>query len=172
MRPGKVLLVLAAAYAPSVPAATPSNNPAEARITLHDAMGGEIGWARLQQVGADVRIRLEASRLTPGTHGLHIHTVGKCDAPDFATAGAHWNPTSREHGKDNPAGMHTGDLPNFMVDEKGRGTLITTLRGTSLAALRDADGSAIVIHAAADDYRTDPSGNSGARIACGVLNAS
>ena len=168
---GRTFLVLAVAYAPNLPAAAPTKGPAEARVTFRDAAGREVGWARLQQAGADVRMRLEGNHLSPGSHGVHVHTVGRCDAPDFASAGAHWNPVGRQHGRNNPAGAHMGDLPNLMVDGKGNGTLVTTLRGTTLAALRDADGSAVVIHAAADDYRTDPSGNSGARIACGVVGS-
>jgi Cu-Zn family superoxide dismutase len=163
------VLVLAAGYAATVAA---SGNPAELNATLRNNAGGETGWARLQQAGADVRMRLEVKNLSPGMHGVHIHTVGRCDAPDFATAGAHWNPAARQHGKNNPSGAHMGDLPNLIIDAKGRGTLIATLRGTTIAALRDADGSALVVHAAADDYRTDPSGNSGARVACGVLGTS
>ena len=143
-----------------------------ARAILQDASGKEVGRARLQQVGKGIKVTLQASKLAAGTHGVHIHAVGKCDAPDFASAGSHWNPTSRQHGKDNPAGMHKGDLPNIVIDSNGRGTLAFTVDGAVLGDLLDADGAAIVVHVAADDYRTDPSGNSGARIACGALSAS
>lgn len=143
-----------------------------ARAVLHDTSGKEVGKARLQQVGKGIKVTLQASKLAAGTHGVHIHTVGKCDAPDFASAGSHWNPTGRQHGKDNPAGMHKGDLPNIVIGSNGRGTLAFTVDGAVLGDLLDADGAAVVVHATADDYHTDPSGNSGARIACGVLSAS
>ena len=143
-----------------------------ARAVLHDTSGKEVGKARLQQVGKGIKVTLQASKLAAGTHGVHIHTVGKCDAPDFASAGSHWNPTGRQHGKDNPAGMHKGDLPNMVIGSNGRGTLAFTVDGAVLGDLLDADGAAVVVHATADDYHTDPSGNSGARIACGVLSAS
>ena len=109
---------------------------------------------------------------TPGAvHGLHLHAVGKCETP-FTSAGPHLNPGGHQHGKDNPMGSHLGDLPNVTIGQNGVGTADASL-GTDAAAidaaLFDADGSAIVLHAAADDYRTDPSGNSGPRIACGVL---
>lgn len=108
-----------------------------------------------------------------GTYGAHVHSTGRCDAPGFESAGAHWNPTNHQHGKDNPVGMHKGDLPNLVIGSNGRGLMEVTLPNASLAGsvnpLMDADGAALVIHASADDYRTDPSGNSGSRIACGVL---
>jgi Cu-Zn family superoxide dismutase len=141
-----------------------------ARAVLHDASGKEVGKARLQQVGKGIKVTLQASKLAAGTHGVHIHAVGKCDAPDFASAGPHWNPTGRQHGKDNPAGMHKGDLPNIVIGSNGRGRLAFTVEGAVLGDLVDADGAALVVHAATDDYKTDPSGNSGARIACGVLS--
>jgi Cu-Zn family superoxide dismutase len=165
------LVAIVAAYAPGSAQTAQAASATEARVTLHDPSGAEAGWARLQQSGNDVVMRIEAKSLSPGMHGVHIHTVGKCEAPDFASAGGHWNPAGRQHGKYNPAGAHMGDAPNLIVDGAGKGTLLTTLKGASLAALRDADGSAIVIHAVADDYLTDPSGNSGARIVCGVIGS-
>ena len=113
--------------------------------------------------------------LSPGAHGVHLHTTGSCTAPDFASAGAHLNPGGHQHGTSNPAGPHLGDLPNITVGSAGTGTVSATLSGTRedvLARLFDADGTAVVVHANADDYRTDPSGNSGGRIACGVLTRS
>jgi Cu-Zn family superoxide dismutase len=120
-----------------------------------------------------VRIVLEAQGLSPGAKGVHIHAVGKCDPPDFTTAGSHFNPAGRQHGALNPQGPHAGDLPNLTVGADGKGRLeasielVTLLTGTN--SVFDADGSAIVVHAAPDDFRTDPTGNSGARIACGVI---
>ncbi len=112
--------------------------------------------------------------MSPGSYGAHLHAVGRCDPPGFESAGPHWNPTGQKHGKDNPAGMHKGDLPNLLVGTDGRGSFEYTIPNAGLSGmlpnrLIDGDGAAVVIHASADDYRTDPSGNSGARIACGVL---
>jgi Cu-Zn family superoxide dismutase len=111
--------------------------------------------------------------MAAGAYGAHIHTTGRCDGPGFESAGGHWNPTDHQHGKDSPRGMHKGDLPNLLIGADGRGTMEVTIPQASIGGpvnrLLDADGAALVIHASADDYRTDPSGNSGARIACGVF---
>ena len=143
-----------------------------ATVALTQADGTPAGSARIAASGAVVRLIVSASGLAPGPHGLHLHTTGLCEAPAFASAGAHLNPTGSGHGTANPAGSHLGDLPNLTIDAEGGGKIDAVLRGTPAeitAALFDVDGTALVIHAAADDYRTDPSGNSGARIACGVL---
>lgn len=145
---------------------------ASAGATLHTVDGAEVGRARAVEVAGGLRITIDAHRLPPGTHGAHIHTVGHCDAADFATAGGHWNPTGRKHGSMNPQGPHEGDLPNLVVGTDGRGAIGVTIPGATMAGLLDSDGSAIVIHAGQDDLMTDPSGNSGARIACGVFAAS
>lgn len=138
--------------------------------TLRGVDGSDRGTANIAATSGGLRITVNGSGLTPGAHGLHIHTVGLCDAPDFKTAGAHWNPTMKMHGRDNPGGAHSGDLPNLMIGTDGRGSISFDVPG-SMASLMDADGAAIVIHAAPDDYKTDPSGSSGARIACGVFVA-
>ena len=107
-----------------------------------------------------------------GTHGIHLHAVGRCEGPGFTSAGAHLNPFGRQHGFDNPSGSHLGDLPNIQVASDGTGTLERSLGldGVAITAqLFDTDGTAVVLHATADDYRTDPSGNSGGRVACGVF---
>jgi Cu-Zn family superoxide dismutase len=143
-----------------------------ANAVLRDAAGQTIGQARLTQASSGLRLSLRVNGLKPGTLGTHVHTVGRCDGPDFASAGSHWNPMARQHGRDNPAGMHKGDLPNMTVGSDGRGRLDAVIEGAALAELLDADGAAVVVHTGPDDYRTDPSGNSGARIACGVLVAS
>ena len=143
-------------------------------ITLRDAAGRTVGTALLTPATEGVQVVLSASGLPAGVHGVHIHQTGQCDAPDFTSAGGHFNPTSRQHGFENPAGAHAGDLPNITVDANGRGTLNGVARGVTMAggeasSLRKSGGTALVVHATADDYRTDPSGNSGARIACGVI---
>lgn len=140
-----------------------------AGVALAAADGGARGRATLQERTAGIAVSVEAQSLPPGTHGIHVHTTGRCDAPDFASAGPHWNPTSRQHGRDNPQGAHHGDLPNIEIGADGRGTLQFTLPAARFAELFDADGASLVVHAAADDNRTDPSGNSGGRIACGVI---
>ncbi len=144
-----------------------------ARAVLKNAGGQPVGSATLTQGSGPVRIVVEAAGLPAGPHGLHIHTVGKCDGPDFMSAGGHFNPGGKQHGTANPLGAHAGDLPNLVVgtDGKGRGEATSQMitLGSGPTSLFDADGSALVIHAAADDFRTDPTGNSGARIACGVI---
>lgn len=140
--------------------------------SLRTAAGADAGRATATEVTGGLRFTLDARGLPPGTHGAHVHTVGRCDAPDFASAGPHWNPSARQHGSQNPAGPHEGDMPNLIVGTDGRGTIGVTVPGATMAALLDADGGAIVVHANPDDLRTDPSGNSGGRIACGVFAAS
>lgn len=171
------MAVLLAAGACSMQSGGPAGTAAaapSASAEIRDASGQLVGTATATQSGTAVRIHVEATAMPAGEHGAHIHATGACDAPAFQTAGGHWNPTMRQHGKDNPAGMHMGDLPNLSVGSDGRGTVDYTVAGASISggaeALLDGDGAAIVIHAQADDYKTDPSGNSGGRIACGVFH--
>jgi Cu-Zn family superoxide dismutase len=143
-----------------------------ATATLLGADGGVRGNAKLVAVGDRLDLEVEASGLSAGMHGIHLHTVGKCVPGDFASAGGHFNPGGRQHGSMNPQGSHAGDLPNLSVSSDGKGALTALLPGARAEldpALFDADGSAIVIHADPDDYMTDPSGKSGGRIACGVF---
>ncbi len=143
--------------------------------TVVGADGSVKGRLRLISDGAGVDIRLRVSGLAAGRHGVHLHTLGSCNAPDFASAGAHLNPQGHMHGALNPQGSHMGDLPNLEVGADGKGSLTARIVGTPAELwpiLFDGDGTAIVVHAGADDYRTDPSGSSGARIACGVLTKS
>jgi len=145
----------------------------ELKASLRNASGLPVGEASARQVGDSIRLSISTIGMRPGSYGAHIHAVGRCDAPDFASAGQHWNPTGEQHGRSNPQGMHKGDLPNFMVDAGGRGTLEINITGASLLVgampMMDRDGAAIVIHERPDDYRTDPSGNSGGRMVCGVF---
>jgi superoxide dismutase, Cu-Zn family len=145
-----------------------------ARAELRNAGGQPVGTATFTQVGSVVRVVVEAQGLPRGAHGVHVHSVGKCDPPDFASAGPHFNPLTRQHGALNPQGAHAGDLPNIEVGADGKGRLESTTEllslGSGTTSIFDADGSALVIHAAPDDFKTDPTGNSGARIACGVIS--
>ena len=138
---------------------------------LRNGEGVTIGSARLTGTASAMSLTVEVSGMAPGTYGTHIHAVGRCDAPDFASAGGHWNPTSRQHGRLNPQGSHHGDLPNLVVAANGRGGFTAPVTGamTGDGGMFDADGAAVVIHAGPDDERTDPTGNSGGRIGCAVL---
>lgn len=154
------------------PVATPTE-ASGATAEIRDPSGGVVGTATASESGGALLVRIEAQGLPAGPHGVHIHTAGLCEGPAFESAGPHWNPTTRQHGRDNPAGAHLGDLPNLEIGADGTGTVEFSVAGGALSsgtnALLDTDGSAMVIHADADDYRTDPSGNSGGRIACGVF---
>ncbi len=144
-----------------------------AAASLKAADGSARGTASVVRSGDGLELKIAVEGLPAGLHGAHLHTVGRCEAPDFATAGGHLNPHGRMHGSDNPQGKHLGDLPNVAVGADGKGSLTVPLAGPAAeleAQLFDADGTAVVIHAAADDYRTDPTGNSGGRIACGVVS--
>lgn len=144
--------------------------PPEVTTMLKTAQGADRGTAVLRLTDNRMRLTVDAMGLTPGARAVHIHNVGKCDAPDFMSAGPHWNPTGKQHGRDNPAGAHLGDLPNLLIGTDGRGSLTIDVPGT-MAELLDSDGAAVMIHADADDYRTDPTGNAGGRVACGLLTA-
>ena len=140
--------------------------------TLRSSNGAPAGTVVLLAAGNDITINVAVIGLPQGIHGLHLHMVGSCDGPDFKSAGGHLNPHGMRHGTANPAGSHLGDLPNLVADSYGAGTVTATLRDSRSAieaALFDSDGTTIVVHADLDDYKTDPSGNSGARIACAVL---
>ncbi|WNO54311.1 superoxide dismutase family protein [Stakelama saccharophila] len=141
-----------------------------ATARLMTADGADVGTATATALsGGGVRVAVNAHDLPPGAHGAHIHAVGRCDAPDFTSAGGHWNPTGSQHGVQNPAGPHAGDMPNLLIGTNGEGSLAVNLPAGTYNGLMDADGAAMVIHSGPDDMRTDPSGNSGSRIACGVF---
>jgi Cu-Zn family superoxide dismutase len=153
---------------------TPDELPTDrlGQATLRLANGLPGGTAQLLGSGSQVNISVALVGVAQGVHGVHLHMVGSCEAPDFASAGGHLNPDGKQHGMQNPQGAHMGDLPNITIGAAGAGSVSATLSGSReavLARLFDADGTAVVVHASPDDYRTDPSGNSGARIACGVL---
>lgn len=155
----------------SVAVGKPVAESAHAIAQIRTPDGAEVGRATATEVAGGLRVTLDVHDLAPGTHGAHVHTIGRCDPPDFASAGGHWNPAGTKHGSMNPQGPHEGDLPNLVIGAGGRGTIGIVLPGATMAGLLDSDGSAIVVHAKPDDLMTDPSGNSGARIACGVFSA-
>lgn len=145
---------------------------ATATAPLAMADGKAAGSATATQTADGLAVTVSVTGIPAGQHGVHVHMTGKCEAPKFQSAGSHWNPGSTQHGLENPQGAHAGDMPNLTVADDGTGTVNFTLKSGTMAQLLDADGSAFVVHAAADDQKTDPSGNSGDRIACGVFAAS
>jgi Cu-Zn family superoxide dismutase len=148
--------------------------PATARADLINSKGEPIGTAALDETPEGVSLALEVSNISPGVHGFHIHTVGKCEPPDFKSAGGHFNPEGKKHGLENPEGHHAGDLQNLTVDAQGKAKVKLVATGVTLGeganSLFHPGGTAIVIHADPDDMKTDPAGNAGARIACGVIS--
>jgi Cu-Zn family superoxide dismutase len=166
----RLVLVIATVLGVGLPAAAHGQS---ARAQVKDAQGKVVGNATLGQVNGGVRITLRVNGLKPGEHGFHIHTVGKCEPPEFMSAGGHFNPYGKKHGLDNPDGPHAGDVPNLKVQADGTGSLDTT---DMLVTLKDganslfqSGGTSMVVHVGPDDEKTDPAGNSGARVACGVI---
>jgi superoxide dismutase, Cu-Zn family len=153
----------------------PMAHAASAHAKIANAQGKEIGSAKITSTADGVKISVKVSDLTAGEHGIHIHNVGKCEGPAFTTAGGHFNPTSAHHGTKNTQDPHPhlGDLQNLVVSDKGKGDATFMVTGATLGdgpnSLFHDGGTSLVIHAKADDYTSDPSGNSGDRIACGVI---
>lgn len=172
-----ILATTIAAAAGCASAPSPLNRVAAAYATISNAAGDKKGTVELwQDMDKIVHVEVQLTGMPPGPHGIHFHAVGQCDGSGttpFASAGAHYNPLGRQHGLDNPQGPHAGDAPNFTVNADGTGRASFTTDRVSLTegstSLFDNDGSAIVIHAAPDDQTSQPAGNSGARIACGVV---
>ena len=158
---------------PAQPAAAPATKiDVRASATINDGANTTIGNATFADTPAGLLVSLSVSGLGIGPHGVHLHAVGSCVTPGFTSAGAHFNPDSKKHGFLNPDGHHAGDMPNIVSPPSGVHRVEFIVEGVKIngrGGLMDDDGAAIVIHGAGDDYSTDPSGNSGGRIACGVI---
>ncbi|MFF2483160.1 superoxide dismutase family protein [Paenibacillus sp. NPDC058071] len=175
---GAIGLLTASTLLPGTAGATPSepahHEKVEVKVNLINTKGDAVGDAVLTEQEDGVHIRLKAKGLSKGAHGIHFHNVGKCEPPAFESAGPHFNPTAKEHGFKNPKGFHLGDLPN--IESAKNGTVETeiitknvTLHRNEPNSLLQPGGTALVIHEKADDYTTDPAGNSGNRIVCGTI---
>ena len=142
-------------------------------VKLLDAKSDSIGTATLSPAQAGVTIALAVRGLSPGEHAIHVHRTASCEGPGFTSAGGHFNPEQKQHGMNNPQGPHAGDMPNFTVDSTGRSSATVVAPGVTLGdgprSVFTGGGTALVIHETADDMKTDPTGNAGARVACGVI---
>lgn len=143
-----------------------------ASANLVRANGSAAGVATLSQRSDGLWLSVVADAPGRGTYGMHVHMVGKCEGPAFDSAGPHWNPAMKQHGRDNPMGAHAGDMPNVTTNADGKLVIETRINGAMLSGaggVLDSDGASVVIHEKPDDYKTDPSGNSGKRLICGVF---
>ena len=161
-----VLAVLAVAWAKS-------KGPKPVTVNLENGQGQSVGTATLSSADQGVRIKLNLHDLPAGDHGIHVHQTAKCEGPDFKSAGGHFNPDNKHHGLENPEGPHAGDIPNFVVDVNGKATTTVVAANVTMGddphSVFSGGGTALVVHAKADDGKTDPAGNAGDRIACGVI---
>jgi superoxide dismutase, Cu-Zn family len=166
------LIVVSVFLAALLPAASHAKDKG-IKVNLKNAQGADLGTVEIKPAGAGVALKLNLTGLTPGEHAIHFHQNAKCDGPDFKSAGPHFNPDTRKHGLENPEGAHAGDMLNFTADGKGmaKGTIVNkgVNLGSDAHSLFSNGGTALVVHAKPDDMKTDPAGNAGDRIACGVI---
>jgi Cu-Zn family superoxide dismutase len=164
---------MAMAQSNTEPRPSGTNAPATATAQLKDAKGQAVGQVKMRETPQGVLLNVELKSVDPGVKAFHIHDAGSCEPPAFQSAGPHFNPAKQPHGLLAPAGAHAGDLPNIHVPETGNLSVEVLATGVSLSSgersLLDANGSAIVVHAKPDDYASDPAGNAGDRVACGVV---
>ncbi len=177
------LVASACASGPNVGRSSATPNPSDyvdsptalvASAGLIDKDGRVIGLASFRETRLGVRVEVKVQDLLPGKHAMHIHAAGKCDPPEFTTAGSHFNPNGGRHGVAGAATSHAGDLPHLVVGPDGKGSVTLmaphlNLNRAASSGLTFGPGTAIVVHASSDDEKTDPAGNSGARIACGIV---
>jgi Cu-Zn family superoxide dismutase len=172
----KESFVAGAALSVILGCSAPTQPSGQGSAELKDKDGKTVGSATLREAPGGVAVHVDVRGISPGLHAVHVHAVGKCDAPAFTSAGGHFNPAQKKHGLKSPDGPHAGDMPNMYVGKDGTGRFEVLTDNFTLRAgersVFDGDGSALVIHAGVDDYTTDPTGNAGDRVACGVITAS